>query len=147
MVIWSRTGRRSASLCGALWLALALLLGPAGTSVAAAQDGPYVLDVPYVSQEDGTPYGAVNCGPASVAMLLRALGVDVSVADARAALSRALGGRGEYGGAGLETLATALTGYGLRHSGLLPGGRASLWTPEAIREALRDGRPMIAAGA
>jgi hypothetical protein len=113
-------------------------------SVAAAQDGPYVLDVPYVSQEDGTPYGAVSCGPASVAMLLRALGVDVSVADARAALSRALGGGGEYGGAGLETLATALTGYGLHHSGLLPGGRASLWTPEAIRETLRDGRPMIA---
>jgi hypothetical protein len=134
-------------LCVALWLALALLWGPVGTSVAAAQaaqDGPYVLDVPYVSQEDGTPYGAVNCGPASVAMLLRALGVDVSVEDARAALSRAQGGRGDYGGAGLETLATALTGYGLRHSGLLPGGRAAPWTPEAVREALRDGRPMIA---
>ena len=144
MVIWSRSGRGPASLCAALWLALALLLGPAGASAAAAQDGPYVLDVPYVSQEDGTPYGAVNCGPASVAMLLRALGVDVSIGDARAALSRALGGGGEYGGAGLETLATALTGYGLRHSGLLPGGRASLWNPEAIREALRDGRPMIA---
>ena len=70
MVIWSRSGRGLASLCAALWLALALLLGPAGTSVAAAQDGPYVLDVPYVPQEDGTPYGAVNCGPASVAMLL-----------------------------------------------------------------------------
>src|SRR5690349_11656800 len=69
----------------------------AGTAVpAAADDSPYVLDVPYVSQADGSPYEAVNCGPASVAMVLRALGENITVPEARAALSRARGVPEDY---------------------------------------------------
>jgi hypothetical protein len=142
---WTRSHRGPALLIAACCLALAAAVaGAAVPAVVAAADGPYVLDVPYVSQADGTPYEAVNCGPASVAMVLRALGVGISVPEARAALSRARGVPGDYRGAALETLATVLAGESLRPVGLLPGGRLTRWSPEAMREELYDGHPVIA---
>jgi hypothetical protein len=77
-------------------------------------------------------------------MVLRALGVDVSVGEARTALERARGAPGDYSGASPEMLATVLAGRGLRPAGLLPSGRASRWSPEAMRQELVDGHPIIA---
>src|SRR5262249_36161870 len=132
----SRSHRGPALLLAAICLALVAALatgGAAGPAAAAGDDGPVVLDVPYVSQADGSRFEAVDCGPASVAMVLRALGVPISVDEARAALDRARGTRGDYNGASPEMLATVLAGRGLRPGGLLPGGRAAPWSPEAMR--------------
>ena len=145
MSSWTRSRRGPVLLIAAFCLALAATVaGAAVPAVVAADDGPYVLDIPYVSQADGSPYEAVNCGPASVAMVLRALGVGISVPEARAALARARGVPGDYRGAALETLAAVLDGERLRLVGLLPGGRLARWSPEAMREELHDGHPLIA---
>lgn len=138
-----RTERHLLLLLAALALVPWLVFIPAGR--AAADDGtPIALAVPYVSQDDGTAYASANCGPASVAMVLRALGVDASVTELRAAVNRIQGTTRYDTGTALETLASLLQTEELAPTGLLAGQRFVPWTPEAVVREIRSAHPVIA---
>src|SRR5262249_57309265 len=50
------------------------------TAAALARPPDIWLKVPYLSQLDGSPWAAANCGPTAVAMLLEAHGLRVTTA-------------------------------------------------------------------
>lgn len=125
----------------ALLIALALL---AGTGTVAHAQGPKIqLAVPYRSQLDGTPYASANCGPASVAMVLAAFGIERQTHDLRLRANRLQGTWGYDDGIAIEHLATIVHEHGLKAYGLWNGEAFRRWTLEDARAELRAGRPVI----
>jgi hypothetical protein len=134
--------------------ALALVVATAGPVHAA--DEAFALDVPYRSQLDGSAYAAANCGPTSVSMVLHYYGIQVSPWDARVSAMKAQGSwvtdEGGYShgyGVFIHHLATVAEREGLRTRGLWHRegfriDRLNQWTAADLRNALRDGLPVIA---
>ncbi len=97
-----------------------------------------VLAVPLRSQLDGTVYAEANCGPASLAMVLEAYGLNLPTQELRALANRLQGTSGPDVGVWPEILAQIASRYGLQAYGL---GRQ--WTPEDIRAAIDRNEPVV----
>lgn len=125
----------------ALILALALSVLPSG--VARAEGLDVQLAVPYRSQLDDTPYARANCGPASVAMVLEAFGMERRTHDLRGIANRLQATYGYDDGIAIEHLATVVVMHGLLAYDLYRGSDFRRWTLDDARAHLRAGRPVI----
>lgn len=133
-----------------------LLAIAASALLLLAADNRAVLEVPYRSQLDGSPYATANCGPTSVVMALAYHGIEATPWDVRVAAMKAQdswvdseGGYSDSYGVFVQHLATVVEQYGLRTSGLwrtegafrVDGPRE--WTLDDLRREVRAGRPVI----
>ena len=122
-------------------------LRDAGGGGSAAQlrtsvtDTSLVLGVPFRTQIDGTSFSLVNCGPASLAMVLTAFGLDVDPPSVRDYLNFLVGNYDTEAGTSLYMLARIAQEAGLSTFGTSAGLQG--WTIEAVREQLRAGHPVI----
>ena len=96
------------------------------------------LRVPFRTQIDGTTYAQVNCGPASLAMVLAGFGIDVAPGPLREYVNQRSGDYSAEDGTSLYVLAGVAAEAGLRTFGV--GDR---WSVEAVREHVRAGHPVI----
>jgi uncharacterized protein YvpB len=131
------------------WLAFASSLMIGGASDA------HVLDVPYRSQLDGSPYAQSNCGPASLAMALAFYGIDASLWDLRVRSMKAQqswitddGGYSDRYGVFVYNLASVAEDLGVHADGLWTreGGhldRLHEWQPSEIRREVQADHPVI----
>jgi hypothetical protein len=121
-------------------------IGRFAATAAALSVPPEVwLKVPYVSQLDGSPWAAANCGPTTVAMLLEAHGIQATTADVRRQVMALQGTQNcSQCGSFIESLAGAVELYGLRSVDLSgPDGKLRRWSMDDVRAALRGGRPVL----
>lgn len=106
-----------------------------------ATESSLVLGVPFRTQIDGTSFSLVNCGPASLAMVLLAFGLDVDPPSVRDYLNSLIGNYDTEQGTSLYVLARIAREAGLTTFGTSAGLQG--WTVEAIREQIRAGHPVI----
>lgn len=114
-----------------------------------------MLDVPYRSQLDGSPYALANCGPVALSMVLAYYGVDASVWDVRVRAMQVQhswvdddGGYSNAYGVFVYNLASVAESYGLREEGLwtYEGSRIDQlrqWRAEDLRREITSDRPVI----
>ena len=118
-----------------------------GSGGAAAQlkswatETSLVLGVPFRTQIDGTSFSLVNCGPASLAMVLIAFGLDVDPPSVRDYLNFLVGNYDTETGTSLYVLARIAREAGLSTFGTSSGLQG--WTIDAVREQVRAGHPVI----
>jgi hypothetical protein len=110
---------------------------------AYSNDSSLILGVPFKTQIDGTTYSLVNCGPASLAMVLSAYGMDVDPAAVRDYLNHLVGNYDTEIGTSLEHLARIAREAGLSTLGLYGRGGYRAWTVDDVREYIRAGYPVI----
>lgn len=115
----------------------------------------HVLDVPYRSQLDGSPYALANCGPAALSMTLAYYGVDASMWDLRVRAMKAQhswvddeGGYSDRYGVFVYNLAQAAEELGVHADGLWTRDGARLdhfheWQPIELRRELLANHPLI----
>ncbi len=130
----------------------------AGRSVAPSaadlrESGSFQLAVPFRTQKDGDRFQGSNCGPASLAMVLRGFGMDESNADLRLISHTYQGTVGYRGGTALQYVAMAARNFGVDPVGLYeqPGSPASplgsggfrRWSVDDVREEVAAGRPVV----
>jgi hypothetical protein len=119
--------------------------GAAGASqlTTLTTDASFLLRVPFRTQIDGTAFSLVNCGPASLSMVLAAFGLDVDPPSLRDYLNRLVGNDDTEQGTSLYALAQIAQEAGLNVFG--PSGRGGYqsWTVDAIRDQIRAGHPVI----
>lgn len=126
----------------------AFLVGGIGTGVASAA-APSRLAIPFVSQFDGSTYAATNCGPSSLAMVLRYFSRSSSEKVTPDALRRSLiklpgGGYAAdpNQGTAIQDLAALARARGVQPV-MGPARGSTGWTPERIADQLAQGRPAI----
>lgn len=124
-------------------LALAVLVVGGSTPSAEANAGTVILKVPYLSQFDGSPYAGSNCGPTSLAMVLRAYGRSATIGGIRARVNRVQGTDAYDSGTSLETIAAIAREAGLTPVGLRNGNQHARWSRNALLTQLRAGNPII----
>ncbi len=111
----------------------------AGLKARLRPDQPgRVLAVPLRSQLDGTVYAEANCGPASLAMVLEAYGLNLPTQELRALANRLQSTSGPDVGVWPEVLAQIASRYGLQVFGL-----DRQWTPADIRAAIGRNEPVV----
>ncbi len=116
-------------------------LQPIG-GTATAEDR--ILNVPFRSQYDSSPYQLANCGPAALAMVLQAYGLDVSNERLRGIANQLQGTTGYTDGIALDYLVDIAQQAGLRTEGLKdPSGRYHQWTMGDLIREIRRGYPVI----
>jgi hypothetical protein len=104
----------------------------------------FILDVPYRSQYDQSPYRYSNCGPAALGMVLQAYGLDVPTDRLRAIADRLQGTNGYNDGIALDYLQAIALQAGLRTEGLgTPDGHYRQWTMADVIREVRRGYPVI----
>jgi hypothetical protein len=99
--------------------------------------------VPFQTQIDGTAFSLVNCGPASLSMVLNAFGVNVDPASVRDYLNFLIGNYNTEQGTSLYVLGRIAREAGLNIFGVGGGGNLQGWTVDAVREQVRAGHPVI----
>lgn len=142
-------------------LALVLLLLATGLVPALALAAETrLLNVPYRTQLDGNPYEQADCGPAVMAMVLGAYGIDRPTVSLRGIVNDLQRTGGVYGsGTFVENLAVVAERHGLRPYGLFVNqperhplrrdlktdlGKLNRWTLDGLRTALDAGHPVVA---
>lgn len=113
---------------------------------AASSSGSetFILNVPFRSQYDNSPYQYANCGPASLGMVLEAYGANVPTAQLRALADQIQGTSGYDDGVALDTLAAIAHQAGLKTVGLsTPDGHYRRWTMGDLIVSVRHGYPVI----
>jgi hypothetical protein len=115
--------------------------GTASQLRTSATDTSLVLGVPFKTQIDGTSFSLVNCGPASLAMVLIAFGMDVDPPSVRDYLNYKVGNFDTEQGTSLYVLAQIAREAGLNTFGTSSGLVG--WSVNAIREQIRAGHPVI----
>lgn len=106
-----------------------------------ATETSLLLAVPFRTQIDGTAYSLVNCGPASLAMVLAAFGLDVDPPSLRDYLNSLIGNYDTEMGTSLYVLGRIAREAGLSTFGTSSGFEN--WTIDDIREQIRAGHPVI----
>jgi len=102
------------------------------------------LKVPFRSQYDASPYQFANCGPAALAMVLQAYGVDVSNQRLRDIADQLQGTTGYSDGVALDYLQMIARQAGLRTDGLTgPDGSYRRWSIGDVIQEVRRGYPVI----
>jgi hypothetical protein len=141
-------------------LASALLIASANSSASATSastesDTRHVLDVPYRSQLDGSPYALANCGPTALSMALAYYGIDDSPWDLRVRAMQAQhtwvtdeGGYSDSYGVFVYNLATVAEELGVHADGLWTreGGHLDSlheWSPGDLRREVLADHPVI----
>jgi hypothetical protein len=90
-----------------------------------ATDASFLLRVPFRTQIDGTAFSLVNCGPASLSMVLAAFGLDVDPPSLRDYLNRLVGNYDTEQGTSLYALAQIAQEAGLNVFGPSAGAATS----------------------
>ena len=132
-----------------MWRFLLVALALLGSGVSLADEPRrLVLDVPYRSQFDGTPWGSSNCGPTSLAMVMSAFGVGTLSMDVRRRADELLGFADPEQGTRLQDLARVATEHGLVVTGPYEGtlGRPRAfrrWTLDEARAEVLASRPLM----
>jgi Peptidase_C39 like family len=129
-----------------------LLVG--GLLFASGGDA-HILDMPYRSQLDGSPYALANCGPTSLSMALAYYGIDASPWELRVRAMKAQhswitddGGYSDRYGVFVYHLATVAEQLGLHANGLWTreGGhtdRLHQWQANELRREVQADHPVI----
>ena len=100
--------------------------------------------MPFRSQYDGSPYQNSNCGPAALAMVLQAYGIDVSIGQIRARANEIQGTSSYDDGVALDYLQSIGQETGLRTEGLTTGdGHYRAWSMADVIREVRSGYPVI----
>lgn len=111
---------------------------------ATAGSETFILNVPFRSQYDNSPYQYANCGPASLGMVLEAYGVNVPNGQLRALADQIQGTSGYDDGVALDTLVAIAHQAGLKTVGLsTPDGHYRRWTMGDLILSVRHGYPVI----
>lgn len=121
-------------------LGLALLLVSAAV---LAEEPAFILDVPFRSQYDGSPYEDANCGPATTAMALQAYGIIMSTGAVREQVNRLLGVWSYDAGTWIYDIKKIVDGTGLQAVDLYSGQGYRRWTLDDLRAHVRAGHPVI----
>ncbi len=108
-----------------------------------ARNATFLLRVPYRSQLDGTPYERANCGPATLAMVLEAYGINVATHDLRLIVNMLQGSYNFDDGTGWEALEAIADDYGLTPLDLRGNTYYRKWTVEDVRRHLLAGHPVM----
>jgi hypothetical protein len=101
------------------------------------------LGVPFRTQLDGTEFSKVNCGPASLAMVLAGFGLEVDPAELRDYVNYLTGDYDAEDGTGLDVITRVGREAGLHTFGLYGGGGYRAWSVDEVREQVRAGHPVI----
>jgi hypothetical protein len=101
------------------------------------------LAVPWRTQLDGSRFAGANCGPASLAMILEAFGLQQSVHDLRYRSHSYQGTWGSSTGTALEHLARVSEDFGVPTRGLYDGRRFRSWSIAELREEVRQGHAVM----
>ena len=119
-------------------------LVPTLDAPADAGGAALLLDVPYRSQFDGSPYAGANCGPASLAMVLEAYGIELPTARLRDLANGIQGTSGYPDGVAIESLQAIALDAGLQVVGLYGADhRYARWTVEGVRRQVERGWPVL----
>ena len=126
-------------------LGLAVLWGTIWPGATAAAPAGRWLEVPHLTQLDGSPYQGSNCGPASMGMVLAFYGQAVSTRTLRAEVNDLQGTWGDYdSGTAVRSLVTIAARHGLRPLGAYDGVSLRRWTLDEVQAQLDAGHPVIA---
>jgi hypothetical protein len=107
-------------------------------------NGVVWLGVPFRTQLDSSEFQFVNCGPASLAMVLAAFGLEVDPSHIRDYLNTLIDNYSKDRGTGLDTLSQIARQAGLTPIDLYAVGRGYReWSTEAVRWHVEQGRPVI----
>ncbi len=101
------------------------------------------LGIPFKTQIDTSTYALVNCGPASLAMVFAAYGLDVSPADIRAYVNYLSQDYNPDDGTSLDALSTLARVVGLVPLDLYDEHGYRAWTVDLVREHLLRGQPVV----
>lgn len=107
-------------------------------------DGLIWLGVPFRSQMDGGDFQYVNCGPASLTMVLAGFGLDVGPSQVRDYLNNLIDNFNTDLGTSLDALSRIATEAGLTPMDLYSdkGGYRN-WSTDAVRWHVQQGHPVI----
>ncbi|HYU19088.1 MAG TPA: SdrD B-like domain-containing protein [Chloroflexota bacterium] len=122
---------------------VALVTGGQPRTNSFARGNSILLDVPFRTQQDGTPYAETNSAPAGLAMVLGGYGIDVALTDLRALFNGLESNYTPSNRPRVETLARIAERGGLNVIDLFRGARFNEWTIEMVREMLRRGYPVV----
>jgi hypothetical protein len=117
-----------------------------GIQPLTATSGPdsFILNVPYRSQYDGSLYQNSNCGPAALAMVLQAYGVQASIEQIRSVADRLQGTTSYDSGIAIDYLQVIAQQTGLRTDGLTTSdGHYRKWSMADLIQEIRRGYPVI----
>jgi hypothetical protein len=106
-------------------------------------DGTLWLGVPFRTQADGTAFQAVNCGPASLSMVLAGFGLEVSPSDIRDFLNWRIDNYDAQAGTSLEELSSIARLAGATPLDLYGPNGFRVWSVGAIRWHVERGNPII----
>ncbi|MCA1644432.1 MAG: C39 family peptidase [Chloroflexi bacterium] len=107
-------------------------------------DGLVWLGVPFRSQIDGGDFQYVNCGPASLTMVLAGFGLDVGPSQVRDYLNSLIDNFNTDLGTSLDSLSRIGKDAGLTPMDLYSdGGGYRNWSTDAVRWHLQQGHPVI----
>ncbi|MFN8523599.1 MAG: C39 family peptidase [Chloroflexota bacterium] len=101
------------------------------------------LGVPFKTQIDGSGFAKVNCGPASLAMIFAAFGLDVEPQTIRDYVNYLTGDYNPADGTSLDALAKVAREAGLSSFDLREGDGYRKWTFDRIRDHVRAGHAVI----
>ena len=103
-------------------------------------DGLVWLGVPFRSQIDGGDFQYVNCGPASLTMVLAGFGLEVGPSQVRDYLNNLIDNFNTDLGTSLDALSPALARPGLTPMDLYSdGGGYRNWSTDAVRWHVQQG--------
>ncbi|MBI2756380.1 MAG: C39 family peptidase [Chloroflexi bacterium] len=107
-------------------------------------DGSLWLGVPFRTQIDGTEFQFVNCGPATLSMVLLGFGLDVEADKVRDYVNYLTGDYSREVGTSLDILAQVANQAGLATADLYSSrGNYRSWTVEAVRWQIQQGNPVM----
>jgi hypothetical protein len=107
-------------------------------------DGLVWLGVPFRSQIDGGDFQYVNCGPASLTMVLAGFGLDVGPSQVRDYLNNLIDNFNTDLGTSLDVLSRIGKEAGLTSMDLYSdGGGYRNWSTDAVRWHVQQGHPVI----
>jgi hypothetical protein len=108
-----------------------------------ANDSSFWLGVPFKTQIDGSEFSSVNCGPASLAMVLAGFGLGVDPSGIRDYINHLLDQYDAEEGTSLDMLARVAREAGLNTFGLYGRSGYRPWSVDEIREHVKAGHPVI----
>ena len=111
-------------------------------ATAPAAPPPPIL-APYIRQFDGSAYADSNCGPASLAMALGALGIHAGPLTLRHLAARQMGFDNPADGTTWEALSYAARASGASAGGLVQGNRYRIWSLDDLSRQFAARRPVI----
>lgn len=103
-----------------------------------SNDSTLWLGVPFKTQIDDTDYAMANCGPASLAMVMSAFGVQIDPPVVRDYVNYLSGDYSTDDGTSLHVIARVA-----QEAGLSTWGVNKAWSVDAVREHVRAGHPVI----